>query len=316
MAAAIQPVAAAPRPFAPLVACFGEILWDVLPRGTFMGGAPLNVAAHLARLGCRAEILSRLGPDYPGLEALVRIRDLGVGTRLLQQDFGFPTGEARAVLAADGSASYEFETPAAWDAIQFDTTAEQLLVAADALVFGSLAQRDARSRAALWQCLPLAKYRVFDVNLRQPHHDADITLASLREADFVKLNEEECVIVGRWLGTSAEPDELRGAIERLRAARTSQPLQLCITRGGDGALLWAEGRWHSAAAQRVTVVDTVGAGDSFLAMLLSQRLRGVAPPLALERASLLGGFVASRAGAVPDYDPRQVIPGFALSPLP
>lgn len=294
-----------------LVACFGEVLWDVLPRGTFLGGAPLNVAAHLSRLGCRAELLSRLGADYPGLEALARIRDLGVGTQLLQQDFALPTGEARAVLAADGSASYEFETPAAWDVIEFDTAAAPLLASADALVFGTLAQRDSRSRESLWQCLALSKYRVFDVNLRQPHHDAEVTLASLREADFVKLNEEECVIVGRWLGTSADPEELRIAIERLRASRAALPLQLCITRGGDGALLWAEGSWHSRPARRVTVVDTVGAGDSFLAMLLSQRLRGVEPSLALERAAALGGFVASRAGAVPDYDPRQVIPEFA-----
>ena len=294
---------------APLVACFGEILWDVLPRGTFLGGAPLNVAAHLARLGCRTELISRLGPDVRGLDAYARVRDLGVGMRMLQQDVALPTGEARAVLAADGSASYEFETPAAWDAITFDEVAAQVLPAASALVYGTLAQRDARSRAALTQCLALADYRVFDVNLRVPHHDARVTVASLREADFVKLNEEECAIVGAWLGTSSEPEALRAAIDRLRASRSRHALQLCITRGGDGALLWAEGQWHAGAAVPVKVVDTVGAGDSFLAMLLSQRLRRVEPPLALERAAALGGFVASRAGAVPDYDPRQVIPG-------
>jgi fructokinase len=302
-----------PQGNVPLVACFGEILWDVLPNGTFLGGAPLNVAAHLARLGCRTELISRLGPDVRGLDAYARVRELGVGMRMLQQDFFLPTGEARAVLAADGSASYEFETPAAWDAIEFNEVAAQVLPTVSALVYGTLAQRDARSRAALAKCVALADYRVFDVNLRLPHHDAQVALASLREADFVKLNEEECGIVGAWLGASAEPDALRLAIEKLRTTRTVHPLQLCITRGGDGALLWAEGQWHAGAAVPVKVVDTVGAGDSFLAMLLAQRLRGVEPPLALERAAALGGFVASRAGAVPDYDPRQVVPGFVLN---
>lgn len=292
----------------PRVACFGEILWDVLPHGMFLGGAPLNVAAHLARLGCRTELISRLGADARGHAAFARVRDLGVGTRMLQQDSSLPTGEARAVLAADGSARYEFETPAAWDAIEFDEVVAQELPSVDALVYGTLAQRDARSRAALARCLPRVGYHVFDVNLRLPHHDAQVTLASLREADFVKLNEEECAIVGAWLGTSGDPDALRGAIESLRMTRTAHPLQLCITRGGDGALLWTEGQWHTCDAVRVDVVDTVGAGDSFLAMLLAQRLRGVEPPLALQRAAALGGFVASRAGAVPDYDPREVVP--------
>lgn len=297
---------------APLsIVCFGEILWDVLPRGTFLGGAPLNVAAHLARLGQKAELVSRVGPDERGLAAKARVRELGVGDCSLQQDYALPTGEARAVLAADGSASYEFETPAAWDAIEFDDEVQRSVTSADALVFGSLAQRDERSRKVLRQCLTLANYRVFDVNLRQPHHDAQLVLESLREADFVKLNEEECVIVGAWLGTSGEPDPLRIAIERLRAGRRVHALQLCITRGGDGAQLWAGGRWHSQPAVPVKVTDTVGAGDSFLAMLLAQRLRGVAPPLALQCAATLGAFVASRAGAVPDYDPRQLIPDFS-----
>jgi fructokinase len=294
------------------VVCFGEILWDVLPRGTFLGGAPLNVAAHLTRLGLNAGLVSRVGPDERGLAAMALVRKLGVDSSL-QQDYALPTGEARAVLAADGSASYEFETPASWDAIEFDDEVRNAVQSADALVFGSLAQRDARSREALRQCLALADYRVFDVNLRQPHHDARVVLESLREADFVKLNEEECIIVGAWLGTSGDPDALRIAIERLRAGHRTYPLQLCITRGGDGALLWADGRWHSQPAVPVKVVDTVGAGDSFLAMLLAQRLRGVAPALALQRAAALGSFVASRAGAVPDYDPRQLLPDSALA---
>jgi hypothetical protein len=108
------------------------------------------------------------------------------------------------------------------------------------------------------------------------------------------------------VGTSGDPDALRIAIERLRAGHRTYPLQLCITRGGDGALLWADGRWHSQPAVPVKGVDTVGAGESFLAMLLAQRLRGVAPALALQREAALGSFVASRAGAVPDYDPRQL----------
>jgi fructokinase len=265
----------------------------------------------VARLGEAAALVSRVGPDERGLAAMARVGELGVGSRCLQQDYALPTGEARAVLAADGSARYEFETPAAWDAIEFDESVRHLVASSAALVFGSLAQRDRRSREALRQCVTLASYRVFDVNLRQPHHDAQAVRASLREADFVKLNEEECAIVGGWLDTSAEPDQLRIGIERLRTGRKDHALQLCITRGGEGAMLWSGDRWHSQPAVPVQVADTVGAGDSFLAMLLAQRLRGVAPQLALERAAALGSFVASRAGAVPDYDPRQLFPDCA-----
>ena len=296
-----------PVPPAVTVVCFGEILWDVLPGGAFLGGAPLNVAAHLSQLGVASAVISRVGADPRGTTARAQAHSFGVDLRGWQTDAVLPTGEARARLDASGSARYEFETPAAWDAIEAGGVERSLVEGAAALVFGSLAQRDPRSRAALASLLDRAALRVFDVNLRQPHHDAAITLASLRQADLVKLNEDECAIVGGWLGTSAEPPALLAALKALRDPhRQAVPLELCITLGERGALYWAAGTWHSQPAVPTTVVDTIGAGDSFLAMLLARRFAGDAPRDALARAARLASLVASRPGAVPSYDARQI----------
>jgi fructokinase len=288
------------------VVCFGEILWDVLPHGTFLGGAPLNVAAHLARLGSRSHLVSRIGNDARGFAARQQVAELGVGAYSLQVDDTLPTGEARAAIDSAGSASYAFNTPAAWDAIAAEPAALQQLATADALVFGSLAQRSVVNRETLQQLLAKTSFRVFDVNLRQPHHDPAVVLALLRESDLVKVNEEECVIVGNWLGTDGAPDSLLRAIRALRdPVRGAHAIQLCITRGAQGSLLWADGSWHEQSAVPVKVVDTVGAGDSFLAMLLARRLRGAAATAALAAAANLAAYVASRPGAVPPYNALQ-----------
>ncbi len=280
---------------APIV-CLGETLWDVLPHGAFLGGAPFNVAAHLARLGAPVCLVSRVGADARGREALARMRAVGLGTARVQVDPWLPTGEARAVLDGTGSARYEFPSPAAWDRIEADAHALEAANGASALVFGTLSQRTPAAVEAVRRLVDAACWRVLDLNLRAPHDQRDVALASLARADFVKLNDSEADRVAAWLGVAADPPDLLDVL----AARFGVA-SLCITRGERGAVLWHDGQWFDQPAARSEVIDTVGAGDAFLAMLLAELLDGRAPATAMERAARLAAFVASQPGAVPDY---------------
>lgn len=282
---------------APIFLCAGETLWDVLPAGRFLGGAPFNVAAHAARLGVRAVLLTRVGDDASGQEARDCAVRLGIDTCLVQADATLPTGEARATLASDGSATYQFLDPCAWDALEADTAALDLAARADVVVYGTLVQRHPASRAALTRLLQVSRFRVYDPNLRAPHIDAHCALSCLHGAHLVKLNEDECVIFAGWLGCTATPEDLQQVMTGRFGVQS-----LCITRGDQGALLWHHDQWYREPAVPVIVADTVGAGDSFLAMLLVSLLAGVEPQRSLQRASALASRVASLPGAVPDYD--------------
>jgi fructokinase len=285
----------------PLVVCVGETLWDVLPHGEFLGGAPLNVAAHLARLGIDTRLVSRVGEDRRGREALARIATLGLDTALVQRDPEQATGIAEAVVDASGSASYRFPGPAAWDALQAPATA---LAAASSgtVVFGTLGQRSAASAEAIGRLLAAARWAVFDANLRPPHDDRDVALRSLGQAHFVKLNDDEVRVFARWLGVAATPEALWQRFGAEFGTRS-----LCVTEGARGARLWHAGSYVEQPAQPAVVVDTIGAGDSFLAMLLAGLLRGSAPRTAMARAARLAAFVASHRGATPDYDPASFL---------
>jgi fructokinase len=275
--------------------CVGEMLWDVLPEGEFLGGAPLNVALHARRLGLDTQLVSRLGDDDRGRRALERVRAFGLTDDLIQIDPAYPTGIAAATLGADGSATYQFPSPCAWDAVE--ATPAALAAARGAtLIYGTLAQRSGITRRALTQLLDVAAWRVFDANLRAPHDDADVTLSSLERAHLVKLNEHEVAAIAGWLDVPADADALFDRLQSRFGIRS-----LCVTEGERGARLWHEGARIVQAAVPTVVADTIGAGDSFLAMLLAELLRGEAATSAMRRAARLAAFVASQPGASPDY---------------
>ncbi|MDE2251283.1 MAG: carbohydrate kinase, partial [Gammaproteobacteria bacterium] len=220
-----------------------------------------------------------------------------IDTSLVQLDAALPTGEARATLDATGSARYEFLTPAAWDAL---VATPELLGAAsscDAFVYGTLGQRDPRARASITQLAAAARWRAFDLNLRAPHVSRELCEAGLRGAALVKINEEELRLLSQWYGCEGTPEALWEAL-----APRFAPGALCVTLGATGSQLNWQGRWYRQAATPVEVVDTVGAGDSFLALLVCELLRGSDAPAALARAGRLASFVASQPGAVPAYD--------------
>jgi fructokinase len=284
-------------PSTPLIVCAGEALWDVLPHGEFIGGAPYNVACHAARLGARAMLLTRIGDDARGERLLSLARENHVDTSLVQHDPDLATGEARAVFDASGSARYEFLTPAAWDALVASPAALAAVSAADAFVHGTLGCRDPHAREAIAQLGTVARWRVFDPNLRAPFYSRELVEAGLHGAGLLKVNEEECALLADWYGTAATPEALQPELARRFGVRA-----LCVTLGPEGAQLHWEGQWHTQPGIETQVADTVGAGDSFLAMLLTALLTGASPAEALERAARLASFVASQPGAVPDYE--------------
>jgi fructokinase len=286
------------------VLCVGEILWDVLPKGTFLGGAPLNVAAHLARLGQESALLSAVGDDDPGRRARRGAEALGVNVRLLQTHRSLPTGTAHAVLDASGGAEFVIDEPVAFDALACSAEAELAAQTADALVFGTLAQRQSASRETIGKLIKLARWRVFDPNLRAPHVDPDQVMKLAAQCDLLKVNEDEGAFFGRLLACPGTPEALYQALR----ARYGLEM-LCVTRGANGAvLLTAEERFEQPGIP-VQVTDTVGAGDAFLAALIAEKLNRRLTAESLRRAAGLAAYVATQPGAVPDYRGADFFPG-------
>lgn len=287
------------------ILCVGELLWDSLPAGLFLGGAPFNAACHLSASGASVAMVSRVGDDRLGEEAVRRASGYGVKTDLVQVDPTLRTGFVHATIDDSGEARYEILGPAAWDAIEATEALTRRAMAARAIVFGSLAQRDPRSRATIDRLWRSAALMVFDLNLRPPHDDRDVVARSLRRADVVKLTRDEL----RWLRRHLElPKDEEGAAREIGRAYSCDVV--CITRGRDGAALWRNGEWTEHPGFPVEVRDTVGAGDAFLAVLLTGILGNVDSPSLLQNANLIGAYVSTQFGAVPADQPTSA-PGTA-----
>ncbi|MFW5857915.1 MAG: carbohydrate kinase family protein [Planctomycetota bacterium] len=276
----------------------GELLWDLLPDGRQLGGAPANFAYHACALGGRGAVASCVGDDPLGREALERLDGLGVDRSAVAVDPERPTGTVSVALDAAGQPSYTIHEGVAWDAIPASGALLDRAAAADAICFGSLAQRSAASRATLRRALDAAQpacLRVFDINLRQAYYDRDVILASLEQADAFKVNDEELPVVARLLDL---PAQTRPAMEALRARFDLR--WVALTRGAAGSLLLADGAWAEHPGEPVaTVADTVGAGDAFTAALALGTLLGQAPEVRNAHANRVAAFVCAAAGATP-----------------
>ncbi len=283
------------------ILCFGEIVWDALPEGIFLGGAPLNVAYHLHCLGRKALPVSRLGKDFLGRETLRRLRERGVETELIEETAEAETGAVIVKLDAGGDARYEILEDAAWDGI---SAGEELLRAASgatALVYGTLSTRSKRNEATLSELIERVPVRLCDVNLRAPYDDAENALAWASRATVIKLNEEELELLTEQPATESLEGKLRSLSEQTGVER------IVVTRGGAGAVLFEEQQLYEGLSPKVEVADTVGAGDAFTAAFLDAFLCGVGPLERLRRALAIGAYVASRRGAQPDYNPSEVV---------
>ena len=281
------------------VICFGEALWDVLSSMRSVGGAPLNVAYHLKKLGVRAWPMSGVGNDLLGEELKSQIEEWGLPSDLICSVADRETGRSL-ITVLEGEPNFEVLKDVAWDYIDVPENWPVECQPAEALVFGSLAQRSARNRAvldAMFVAMPNA-LKVLDVNLRDAFEDYEQIWALARSADLVKLNDEEMQALMQTTATRANAEDCARSFQREAGCET-----VCMTMGAQGAGLLRCDEWHWVDAVPVKVRDTVGAGDSFLAGLIYGLLITQEDATAtLRRSATLASFVASSDGATPDYD--------------
>ncbi len=277
--------------------CFGEILWDNLPSGRLAGGAPMNVAYHLRKLGVDASLISRVGNDEAGRELIDFISSIEIPAENIQVDAEQRTSEVIAELKENNEMAYTITYPTAWDYIAWQSDFKTKIADADTFIFGSLSARNEVSRATLLQLLEHAKFKVFDVNLRAPYYDMDTIAAFLSKADLVKLNENEIVTLGNWFTEQHDEQNVVAALmEKFELS------EILITKGADGGTYYNTNQSINYQAEKVTVVDTVGSGDSFLAAFLSKKLAGEEIADCLNFAAKLAGFITSQKGACPSYN--------------
>ncbi len=280
------------------VVAIGEVLWDLLPDGRQLGGAPANFIQHAHALGADAVLVSRVGNDDLGREAVARLGARGVATDLIQVDPQAPTGTVGVEVGSDHQPRFTIHENAAWDRLVPEDTALAAVRAADAICFGSLAQRTEAGAAAVRRLVGASRsggLRIFDVNLRPPFVDPGVVRASLELADVLKLNEQELPAVAAMLGLDGSEEQLLDGLVRRYGLRLA-----ALTRGGQGSLLvTASGRSECPAAS-VDVADTVGAGDAFTAGLALGLLHGWPLEEINRQAAEVAAFVCTQPGGAPE----------------
>jgi len=275
--------------------CVGEVLVDLIGGDGIPGGAPANVACHVASLGERSLLLSRVGNDENGRYLLEWLDARGVRTDLVQTDPACPTGAVRVLPGP----RYEIGEPAAWDFIADSDAAAVAAAAPGAVVFGTLAQRQPVSRKTIRALVATVRAAgvpvLCDLNLRAPFFDEETVLWSLRHCDLLKLNREELETVSFMLSARGETGDLfRGLLREFGIGRG------VLTAGEKGAWLCEDGElFHQPAAEAPRVVDAVGAGDAFTAVVSVALQRGVSLRRAGPAAAELSAHVLSRTGGTP-----------------
>jgi fructokinase len=292
----------------PSIVCFGEVLWDLLPTGPVAGGAPMNVAFHTHQLGMKSTIISKVGNDQLGGSLTQLLKEKGISTSLIQQDYTFATGTVNVSLDEHGSPEYEIVSPVAWDYIHADNKAKDIIQASDALIFGSLACRTDCNKKTLLSYLPLASIRIFDVNLRQSFFSQALIEELLLQADIVKVNHEELDLIAKWNGFTGNDES------RLAQLRKKFGIDvLLLTRGDKGAACLYEQGFFQHAGFPVQVEDTIGSGDAFLATFTASLLNGESYDVCLKKATGAGAYVASQRGATPSFSSKTLADFMATS---
>jgi fructokinase len=299
-----------------LVVGLGELLWDLLPEGARLGGAPANFAVMAGRLGNRAVVASRVGADALGKQARETLDSLPVESGLLESDREYATGTVT-VEIRNGEPEYRIHEPVAWDQLTLTPEWRELAGMADAVCFGTLAQRAEVSRRAILGFLDETRrecVRVFDVNLRTPYWSGEVLRDSLGRATILKLNASELPLVLTGTGASPYPTAAEDDGEVLRGARRlleGYPMELvCVTLGARGSLLVTREKHDRHSGLAAKVKDTVGAGDAFTAALTHYYLEGAPLAVLNEAGNRWGAWVASQAGGMPPL-PAETLEGMA-----
>ncbi|MBT3386268.1 MAG: carbohydrate kinase [Prolixibacteraceae bacterium] len=284
------------------ILCFGEVLWDMLPSGAKPGGATLNVAIHLKKQGQNPILVSRIGNDKDGKSLKNYLIKSGLDTQFVQMDEKLNTSKVLVHLDEQKNATYEICEPVAWDNIQLNKEIEEVASNSGLIIYGSLASRNQTSRETLFSLLKSSKAtRLLDVNLRPPYDKPEVVEKLLFMSDFIKLNDDELYAIASWKNKSGNETELiQWFAEYFKCS------SVCVTRGANGAVLFINKKIYDHPGFIINAVDTVGAGDSFLASLVAGLSNNADPVKALEFACATGAFVASQKGAVPEYSEKEI----------
>lgn len=289
----------------------GEILWDILPAGKQLGGAPANFAYHCASLGARGVPVSRIGDDEPGREAIEACERLGLDAGHIQKDDEHPTGTVEVSVDGDGLPAYTIVEGVAWDYIRWEPELRALAKHADVICFGSLAQRSKVSRETIWRFLECAGNNskiVFDVNLRGDFYNAEIISRSMNLANVVKLNSDELDSVMELVN----PGDKAGSWVSRDLLEAYNLELLCVTRGERGCIMMRGREVVEHPGYAVEVKDTVGAGDAFTAAMMTLYLKGSELQEIANGANRLGSYVAGQNGGTPAIEDgvrEQVLSG-------
>jgi fructokinase len=282
----------------PRIIGIGELLWDMLPTGARMGGAPANFTCHAKALGADAAIISRVGSDSLGAGLIAKLHSLGVSTEGISEDPVNATGTVLVQLGQDGQPHFEITRGVAWDHLVATPDMLRMVRSADAICFGSLGQRSASSRAAIRKLVAATSadaLRVFDVNLREEFFTSEILDDSLALATVCKLSDAELPVIAEMLG-------LKGDVgSRLEELRRRYDLRLVVyTRGADGSLIHDGHEWCDQPGLPAKVRDTIGAGDSFTCAVVMGLLQGWSLEKVSRAANEIAAHVCSCDGAVPE----------------
>ncbi|MFN0080271.1 MAG: carbohydrate kinase family protein [Prosthecobacter sp.] len=296
----------------PRILSCGEVLWDLFPDGARFGGAPANFACHAAILGGEVSMLSAVGNDARGDEAIAILKGFGMDTSLVQRNADAPTGSVGVSVDAAGKPSFEIHAGSAWDRLEWTTELEIRIAETDAIYFGTLGQRGEVSCATIRRALSVAKargiLRVLDVNLRLPFYDAVLIRESIALASVLKLSDDELPEVAAAYGIAMTVKQ-EDTLQTLREQNGHDCV--VMTRGADGALLVSALGAIDQPGIPTTVVDTVGAGDSFTAAFVLGLLRGDAHQDILRKACETASAVCAQSGAVPTLIKAE--PSFSIS---
>ncbi len=280
----------------PIVAGAGEFLWDMLPTGKQLGGAPCNFAYHAMKAGCECFVISATGRDDLGRELLDTVRQLGLPVEYIQQN-SYPTSTVTIQLNEQGHPDYTIHEQVAWDHIEVNSSTLALAGRLDAICFGSLAQRNADSRESIISLIAATKpgcLKVFDINLRQHYFNRDIIVQSIRLSDVLKLNDDELPVVAGYAGLTGD---VRSQLDQL--IRDRELKYVVYTMGSKGSIIVSREEYSFIEAPKVTVSDTVGAGDAFTAIFTAGVLKGHPLTTVHRKATEIAALVCTRKGATP-----------------
>jgi fructokinase len=282
----------------PIIAGIGELLWDCLPSGKQLGGAPCNFAYHAMQAGCESFVISAIGNDESGAEIKKVVKKLNLSTQYIQEN-EYPTSTVTVALDENGHPDYTIHENVAWDHIRWDNKMQELAAKMDAVCFGSLAQRNRESQESIQSFISSLKrdcLKVFDINLRQNYYTNKTILDSIMMSDVLKLNDDELpVLANHFVLEGSAENQLEKLIELFNLK------YIIYTMGSKGSIIKSETETSYTEVPNINVADTVGAGDAFTAIFIAGILQGIPLKEVHKKATEIAAFVCTQQGATPKF---------------